>query len=84
MTRMFPQVVWWVVPAGQSLRHATRQEPGAQMDGGPLAVLCGAEAKVPFTTPAGTTPRSVGVWHRCRDCEAVELSSELRHHDWDS
>jgi hypothetical protein len=77
-----PETVWWFVPAGEGVRHATAQPPGAWIQGASLSVLCGNGARAPYATPYGRTPSSAAVHRRCGVCEVT--ASESTHQNWDA
>lgn len=89
---MFPDHdhVWWIVPAGQRLRHAITVRPGARPAGDIVQALCSNPVKLPYETwPASKEPSSRRITDRCADCEEQVASQLQRSKDlvvstWDS
>jgi hypothetical protein len=82
--------VWWIVPAGQRLRHAITERPGARPAGDVVHALCSAEVKIPYETwPASKEPVSRRITDRCAECESQVADHQQRSGDlvvsiWDS
>ncbi len=82
--------VWWIVPAGQRLRHAITVRPGARPAGDAVRALCSAAVKIPHETwPASKEPNSRRITERCEECESavadqLERDSDLVVSVWDS
>lgn len=82
--------VWWIVPAGQRLRHAVTVRPGARPAGDTVPALCSATVKLPYETwPATKEPTSRRITERCAECEAQVADQQRRSKDlvismWDS
>jgi hypothetical protein len=88
---VFPdrEQVWWIVPAGQRLRHAITDRPGARPAGDVVLALCSASVKLPYETwPASKEPASRRITERCPECEE-EVADQQQRTDlvistWDS
>lgn len=81
--------VWWIVPAGQQIRHAITEHPGSRPAGDLVNALCSASVKLPYDTwPMSKEPASRGITERCRECDAEvanrQQTAELRVATWDS
>ncbi|GAB3299271.1 hypothetical protein [Parasphingorhabdus pacifica] len=82
--------VWWIVPAGQRLRHAITVRPGARPAGDVVQALCDSPVKLPYGTwPASKEPNSRRITERCADCEVQVADEQQRSTDlvvsmWDS
>lgn len=82
--------VWWIVPAGQQIRHAITRRPGSRPAGDLVNALCSAAVKLPYETwPTSKEPASRSVTARCAECEAEvaarrERDEELIVVNWDS
>ncbi|MDR7301074.1 hypothetical protein [Haloactinomyces albus] len=62
--------VWWIVPAGQQLRHAITNHPGSRPAGDLVTALCSAMVKLPYETwPASREPASRRITARCPNCQ---------------
>ncbi len=81
--------VWWIVPAGQQIRHAITEHPGSRPAGDLVDALCSTPVKLPYDTwPMSREPVSRGITRRCSECE-TEVASRREHADlkvatWDS
>ena len=61
--------VWWIVPAGQRVRHAITQRPGSRPDGDVVTALCAEPVKLPYGTwPTSKEPASRKITERCAEC----------------
>ena len=82
--------VWWIVPAGQRMRHAISERPGARPAGDTVRALCSASVKIPYETwPAEREPATRGITERCVDCQTEvarqqERSGDLVVTTWDN
>lgn len=82
--------VWWIVPAGQRLRHAITERPGARPAGDTVQALCSAAVKIPYETwPPTKEPASRSITERCGECEAQVAAHQREIADlvvttWDS
>ena len=71
-TEMSPEElpdVFWIVGAGQAVRHATTLRPGAVYAGQRIPSLCEGQVKVPQPTPLGRDPVTKAITGKCADCE---------------
>lgn len=81
--------VWWIVPAGQQIRHAITEHPGSRPAGDLVDALCSTAVKLPYDTwPMSREPASRGITQRCADC-TTELTNRQQTTDlevatWDS
>lgn len=82
--------VWWIVPAGQRVRHAITERPGARPAGDVVHALCSSAVKLPAQTwPASKEPLSRRITERCPECELRVADQQQRTGDlvvttWDS
>lgn len=82
--------VWWIVPAGQRLRHAITERPGARPAGDTVRALCSAEVKIPYETwPPSKEPASRRITEHCSECETEVADQQRQSADlvvstWDS
>lgn len=82
--------VWWIVPAGQRLRHAITARPGSRPAGDVVQALCCAEVKLPYETwPASKEPATRHITDLCPACEVEVLDQQQRTDNlvvsiWDS
>lgn len=89
---MFPdrEHVWWIVGAGERVRHAITVRPGARPAGDPVRTLCEATIKLPHETwPATREPSSRKITERCPVCEQrvserLDADVDLVITTWDS
>ncbi|WP_243789580.1 hypothetical protein [Saccharopolyspora gloriosae] len=89
---MFPdqEHVWWIVGAGQRVRHAITVRPGARPAGDPVTALCATTIKLPHETwPATKEPSSRRITERCPECEQhveeqLERDRDLLVTTWDA
>ncbi|WP_295144397.1 hypothetical protein [Saccharopolyspora sp.] len=92
MGAVFPdrEHVWWIVGAGERVRHAITVRPGARPAGDPVVALCATTIKLPHETwPASKEPSSRRITERCPDCEQrvdeeLARDDELMITNWDS
>ncbi len=81
--------VWWIVPAGQQIRHAITQRPGSRPSGYLVTALCSMAVKLPHETwPTSREPTSRAVTTHCSGCESVvaehrERNEELVVANWE-
>jgi hypothetical protein len=82
--------VWWIVPAGQRMRHAITDRPGSRPAGDIVQALCMADVKLPYETwPASREPVTRRITDRCPECETKVLDQQERVRNlvvstWDS
>jgi hypothetical protein len=82
--------VWWIVPAGQRIRHAINERPGARPAGHAVRALCSDNVKLPsHTWPASKEPASRRITDRCPECESQVAHQQQHNGDlvvttWDS
>lgn len=61
-------VVFWVVPKGEPMRHGTTTRPGALPAGREFTMLCARRFKVPLATPWPREPISKSITEQCEEC----------------
>lgn len=63
-------VVFWIVPVGEDVRHGTTTRPGALPAGSDVLVLCARGFKLPVSTPWPDVPKTKSITRQCEDCAA--------------
>ncbi|MFC7344677.1 hypothetical protein [Saccharopolyspora griseoalba] len=76
------QDLFWIVGAGQTVRHATTRRPGAVYAGQRIQALCDGQMKVPQPTPLGREPLTKSITGKCADCER-KAQGRFAETNWD-
>jgi hypothetical protein len=76
------QDLFWIVGAGQAVRHATTLRPGAVYAGQSIRSRCDGQMKVPHPTPLGREPETKRVTGKCADCER-KAQGRFTETNWD-